>query len=181
MGWQISMRTHKSWPPPPLERSVGGSYFFVSLYWWLQFVCTGTNLIRRVLAFFSNTELALQGSQECREAQYRFTESMAGYSLVCYFLNIKDRHNGNLMLASDGRLLHIDFGFMLSNYPGGLGFETAPFKLTRELLEILDSDSGGRGSPMFDYFKVCPQCPTLPSNRPMGLTFTRVCGASVLT
>lgn len=60
------------------------------------------------------------------------------------------------MLASDGRLLHIDFGFMLSHAPGGVGvsFESAPFKLTRELLEILDSDSGGRGSPMFDYFKV---------------------------
>lgn len=41
-----------------------------------------------------------------------------------------------------------------SNSPGGVNFESAPFKLTRELLEVLDSDSEGRASEPFDYFKV---------------------------
>ena len=31
--------------------------------------------------------------------------------------------------------MHIDFSFMLSYSPGGINFESAPFKLTRELLE----------------------------------------------
>ena len=53
-----------------------------------------------------------------------------------------------------GHLIHIDFGFMLSNSPGGVNFEAAPFKLTRELLEVLDSNAEGRASEMFDYFKV---------------------------
>ena len=35
--------------------------------------------------------------------------------------------------------MHIDFGFMLSNSPGGVNFESAPFKLTRELLQARDS------------------------------------------
>lgn len=48
---------------------------------------------------------------------------------------MKDRHNGNLLLDEDGHIIHIDFGFMLSNSPGGVNFESAPFKLTRELLE----------------------------------------------
>lgn len=48
---------------------------------------------------------------------------------------MKDRHNGNLLLDEEGHIIHIDFGFMLSNSPGGVNFESAPFKLTRELLE----------------------------------------------
>lgn len=39
------------------------------------------------------------------------------------------------MLDEEGHIIHIDFGFMLSNSPGGVNFESAPFKLTRELLE----------------------------------------------
>ena len=49
---------------------------------------------------------------------------------------MKDRHNGNLLLDEEGHVIHIDFGFMLSNSPGGVNFESAPFKLTRELLEV---------------------------------------------
>ncbi|ESW31827.1 hypothetical protein PHAVU_002G271500 [Phaseolus vulgaris] len=87
-------------------------------------------------------------------AQRSFVESMAGYSLVCYFLQVKDRHNGNLLLDEEGHIIHIDFGFMLSNSPGGVNFESAPFKLTRELLEVMDSDAEGVPSEFFDYFKV---------------------------
>ncbi|KAK3411453.1 hypothetical protein EUGRSUZ_I00214 [Eucalyptus grandis] len=83
-----------------------------------------------------------------------FVESMAGYSLVCYLLQVKDRHNGNLLLDEEGHIIHIDFGFMLSNSPGGVNFESAPFKLTRELLEVMDSDAEGIPSEFFDYFKV---------------------------
>ena len=68
-------------------------------------------------------------------------------------LRAQDRHNGNILLDDAGRIVHIDFGFMLSNSPGGVNFETAPFKLTRELLEVLDSNPEGRASATFDYFK----------------------------
>ena len=103
----------------------------------------------------------VQGTAECLEAQRHFAESMAGYSLVCYFLQIKDRHNGNIMLDEQGHIIHIDFGFMLSNSPGGVNFEAAPFKLTRELLEVMDSNSEGRASELFDYYKVYNVIPFL--------------------
>ncbi|CAN8251702.1 unnamed protein product [Cochlearia groenlandica] len=95
-----------------------------------------------------------ENSPTFKLAQRNFVESMAGYSLVCYLLQIKDRHNGNLLLDEEGHIIHIDFGFMLSNSPGGVNFESAPFKLTRELLEVMDSDADGVPSEFFDYFKV---------------------------
>ncbi|KAL3528060.1 hypothetical protein ACH5RR_012716 [Cinchona calisaya] len=95
-----------------------------------------------------------ENSPSFKLAQRNFVESMAGYSLVCYLLQIKDRHNGNLLLDEEGHIIHIDFGFMLSNSPGGVNFESAPFKLTRELLEVMDSDAEGVPSEFFDYFKV---------------------------
>lgn len=91
---------------------------------------------------------------------------MAGYSLVCYLLAMKDRHNGNILLDDAGHVVHIDFGFMLSNSPGGVNFESAPFKLTRELLEVMDSDSEGSPSQLFDYFKVRPLSPMAAALNP---------------
>ncbi|KAK6924246.1 Phosphatidylinositol 3-/4-kinase, catalytic domain [Dillenia turbinata] len=95
-----------------------------------------------------------ENSPSFKLAQRNFVESMAGYSLVCYLLQVKDRHNGNLLIDEEGHIIHIDFGFMLSNSPGGVNFESAPFKLTRELLEVMDSDAEGVPSEFFDYFKV---------------------------
>jgi len=94
------------------------------------------------------------GSREFLQAQRNFVESMAAYSVVCYLLQVKDRHNSNILIDQEGRLIHIDFGFMLSNSPGGINFETAPFKLTREILEVMDSDAEGKPSELFDYYKV---------------------------
>ena len=80
-----------------------------------------------------------------------FVQSVAAYSIVSYLLQLKDRHNGNILLHASGAVVHIDFGFLLSNSPGkNLGFETAPFKLTAEMVELM----GGAGSPWFRYFSM---------------------------
>jgi len=84
------------------------------------------------------------------ESQKNFAESLAGYSLVCYLLAIKDRHNGNILLDKDGSIIHIDFGFILGISPGGnMNFENAPFKMTRDYINLM----GGIDSSIFCYFK----------------------------
>ena len=83
------------------------------------------------------------------EAQRNFVESLAAYSLVCYYLQLKDRHNGNILIDMYGNLIHIDFGFILGISPGNLNFESAPFKLTNEYIEIMD----GEQSEIFKHFR----------------------------
>ena len=44
---------------------------------------------------------------------------------------------GNILLDALGHIVHIDFGFVFTNSPGGnAGFESAPFKLTEEFVEV---------------------------------------------
>lgn len=90
-----------------------------------------------------------RGSTSFLTAQRNFVESMAGYSVIAYLLQIKDRHNGNLMITIRGELLHIDFGFFMTTSPGGWNFESAPFKLSQELIDVM----GGVNSDAFNYYK----------------------------
>jgi phosphatidylinositol kinase/protein kinase (PI-3 family) len=93
--------------------------------------------------------------RQMARARLAFLHSLAAYSIASYLLAIRDRHNGNLLLADDGSVVHIDFGFALGISPGGrVGPETsAPFKLTAEMVEIL----GGPESELFksDFPRLC--------------------------
>nr|AZQ56698.1 phosphatidylinositol 4-kinase [Suhomyces chickasaworum] len=90
-----------------------------------------------------------------KQAQDNFAVSLASYSIICYILQIKDRHNGNIMVDNEGHIIHIDFGFLLSNSPGSVGFEAAPFKLTSEYVDLMGGISGASYSK---FVEVCKKC-----------------------
>ncbi|XP_022919444.1 phosphatidylinositol 4-kinase beta [Onthophagus taurus] len=102
-----------------------------------------------LLEYFTR-EYGPHTSEAFLTAQNNFVQSCAAYCLISYLIQVKDRHNGNILLSSDGHLIHIDFGFILSTSPRNLGFETSPFKLTTEFVEVM----GGMDSDMFKYFKI---------------------------
>lgn len=85
-----------------------------------------------------------------KAAQTNFMQSLAAYSLVSYLLGLKDRHNGNIMIDTRGHLIHIDFGFAFAMAPGHeFSFERAPFKLTKEYVEVM----GGVRSECYKEFQ----------------------------
>lgn len=81
-------------------------------------------------------EFGPETSESFLNAQKNFVRSCAGYSIVSYLIQVKDRHNGNILLDADGHIIHIDFGFILSTSPKNLGFENSPFKLTQEFVDV---------------------------------------------
>lgn len=96
-----------------------------------------------------------ESSRAFHDARVNFVRSMAAYSVICYLLAIKDRHNGNIMIDDAGHIIHIDFGFILDIAPGGITFENAPFKLTSEMLQVM---GGKEESPYFCWFReLCVQ------------------------
>lgn len=111
-----------------------------------------------------------------RQAQQNFLRSLVGYSLVCYILQIKDRHNANILLTRDGHLIHIDFGFVLGDTPKmgrvPLFAERAPFKLTADFWEVIggwDIDRGGLGVKFCKMLEAAFACASLHRDEIAGL------------
>ena len=48
-------------------------------------------------------------------AQLNFIRSLAGYSMATYILNLKDRHNGNILIDEEGHLVRTSPSFSFSD------------------------------------------------------------------
>ncbi|KAG2100206.1 uncharacterized protein F5147DRAFT_710970 [Suillus discolor] len=100
----------------------------------------GRATVNDLLDFF----ISKYGGEETvafQRARLNFIQSMAAYSVACYILQIKDRHNGNIMIDGEGHIVHIDFGFLFDIDDS--------FKLTHEMVVLM----GGRLSQGYELFQ----------------------------
>lgn len=72
-----------------------------------------------------------------------YVRSCAGYSIICYILGIGDRHLDNLLLCENGKIFHVDFGFILGRDPKPM---PPPMKLTNDMINAM-------GGQMSDHYK----------------------------
>lgn len=80
-----------------------------------------------------------------------YVRSCAGYCVITYLLGVGDRHLDNLLLTTQGKLFHIDFGYILGRDPKPL---PPPMKLSKEMVEGM----GGVNSEHYQEFR--KQCYT---------------------
>ncbi|KAL6752332.1 putative phosphatidylinositol 3-kinase [Haematococcus lacustris] len=104
-----------------------------------------------------------------------FVRSAAGYCVVTYLLGVGDRHLDNLLLCSDGRLFHIDFGFILGSDPKPF---PPPMKICKEMVEAM----GGADNVWYGTFRMyaCEAYNILRKNADLILSlFHLMAGASI--
>lgn len=109
----------------------------------------GREAVNGLLEYFVS-KFGPETSVEFQTARSNFVKSLAGYSVISFLLQFKDRHNGNIMYDDQGHILHIDFGFCFDIVPGGVKFEQSPFKLTREMVNVM---GGGPDTQAYRWFE----------------------------
>ena len=76
----------------------------------------------------------------------KFIQTCVSSCVLCYVLGVGDRHLENILVTSSGKLLHIDFSYILGDDPKKLEVE---MKITQDMLNML----GGKSSNCFQKFK----------------------------
>ena len=77
--------------------------------------------------------------QKIKEIYDNYINSMATYAVFTYLLGIGDRHLGNIMINDEGKIFHIDFGFLFGNEPSTVkSYLSTDVRITSDMNLVLD-------------------------------------------
>ena len=80
----------------------------------------------------------------------KFVKSCAAYCVITYLLGVGDRHLENIMVTTEGKLFHIDYGFILGSDPKPIS--QPKIRITEDMIDAL----GGRNSIYYkEFIKLC--------------------------
>ena len=103
-----------------------------------------------------------EGKTEAQIIQDRYDEilenyivSSAGYATATFLLGIGDRHLQNIMICGDGKLFHIDFGFIFGKEPNAFKQRYATkLRLSKEMLEPMSLKTTAKSTdPNYEKFE----------------------------
>lgn len=98
-----------------------------------------------------NYIMETNGEMTIKELRDRFIKSTAAFSVITYILGVGDRHLDNIMIARDGRLFHIDFGYILGK---DTVISNPGIRITPDIIQAI----GGENSRNYVIFKnLCSQ------------------------
>jgi phosphatidylinositol kinase/protein kinase (PI-3 family) len=80
-----------------------------------------------------------------KDVRQKFIKSIATYCVVTYLLGVGDRHLDNIMVTKDGKLFHIDFGYVCGKDPV---HSNPGIRITQDMIEAI----GGINSPNYIVF-----------------------------
>jgi hypothetical protein len=66
-----------------------------------------------------------------------FLDSLARWSVISFLIGLGDRHRNNILLCRDGRLVHIDFGWVLGQEPFLRRIAGNFVRITDDLLSVI--------------------------------------------
>jgi hypothetical protein len=118
-------------------------------YGFIEFVPNSNTLynIKEVLNFsIQNYILEKNPDLTINEFRDHISKSCAIYCVITYLLGIGDRHLDNIMITNEGKIFHIDFGYILGRDPKIISPE---IRLTHDMIDAM----GGVNSKYYENFK----------------------------
>jgi hypothetical protein len=89
------------------------------------------------------------------EFRNNFSKSCAFFCVISYVFGIGDRHLDNIMISKDGRIFHIDFGYILGKDPKLI---SSSIRITADMIDALGGTSSVHYKQFLDYCGIIFNC-----------------------